>query len=46
MSQAVSTALLGILIVTATIYGTLHWIVLDGPPPSPKRAEPVNVVRK
>jgi hypothetical protein len=38
MSQAVSTALLGILIVTATIYGTLRWIVLDRAPATSKRA--------
>jgi hypothetical protein len=43
MSQAVSTALLGILILAATFYGTLRFIVLDGPPPSPKRAEPLHV---
>jgi hypothetical protein len=39
MSQAVSTALLGILIVTATIYVTLHWIVLDRSPHASKRAD-------
>jgi hypothetical protein len=39
MSQAVSTALLGVLIVAATIYGTLHWIVLDRCPHASKRAD-------
>jgi hypothetical protein len=43
MNQAISTALLGILIVAATIYGTLRWIVLDGAPLASNRTEPVNI---
>jgi hypothetical protein len=43
MNQALSTALLGILIVAMTLYGTLRWIVLDGAPLTSNRTEPFNV---
>ncbi|MGE5756553.1 MAG: hypothetical protein ACM35G_12725 [Planctomycetaceae bacterium] len=40
MSEAVSTALLGILIIAGALYGTLRWIVLDVPPTSEESRGP------